>query len=269
MVEINESIANFLRALTSELKELLSQQYADGTDVSWEPAWQEPPDRDLIWCSCVLSVDPACRVSAGASRETWENMEDAGDAVSISGEPHFGALMEALQRTAQGRFGSEVQCTGIGISQEPPEAWTTVSLVVVRGGRPYPSVRFALSPGLEAALGGADEASEPREAEWPDAEPTGAARIDILLHVEIPVTVSFGRTQMHLKDLLGLANGSIVALDRELSDAVEIRVNNCVVANGEVVAVDGNYGVRILEMASGWDGRGVRGALPDGNARAK
>jgi flagellar motor switch protein FliN/FliY len=53
-----------------------------------------------------------------------------------------------------------------------------------------------------------------------------------------------------MKDLLALASGSIVDLDQQLSDDVEIRVNNCVIAHGEVVAVDGNYGVRILRMAS-------------------
>jgi hypothetical protein len=40
-----------------------------------------------------------------------------------------------------------------------------------------------------------------------------------------------------------------------------VRVNNCVIARGEVVAVDGNYGVRILELASAAAGQGVRGIL--------
>jgi flagellar motor switch protein FliN/FliY len=56
---------------------------------------------------------------------------------------------------------------------------------------------------------------------------------------------------MRLKDLLSLVNGSVVQLDRDLGDEVEIRVNNCVIARGEVVAVEGNYGVRILKMMSG------------------
>jgi flagellar motor switch protein FliN/FliY len=64
---------------------------------------------------------------------------------------------------------------------------------------------------------------------------------------------------MYMKDLLHLTNGSIVELDQDLGDEVEIRVNNCVLAYGEVVAVDGNYAVRILRMAPGrTDLRGAR-----------
>jgi flagellar motor switch protein FliN/FliY len=55
---------------------------------------------------------------------------------------------------------------------------------------------------------------------------------------------------MRLKDLLKLTNGSVVELDQALDDEVEIRVNNCVIAYGQVVAVDGNYAVRVLRMAS-------------------
>ncbi len=93
-----------------------------------------------------------------------------------------------------------------------------------------------------------------------------AGPLDILQHVRVPVSVSFGRTHMPLKDLLRLAHGSVVHLDRELGDEVELRVNNCVIARCEVVAVEGNYGVRILEMAtnemaSNPNGQSVRSAL--------
>jgi flagellar motor switch protein FliN/FliY len=72
---------------------------------------------------------------------------------------------------------------------------------------------------------------------------------DILMHVEMPVTIILGCTTMRLKDLLKLTDGSVVELDQMLDQEVEVRVNNCVIAYGEVVAVDGNYAVRILRMA--------------------
>ena len=73
--------------------------------------------------------------------------------------------------------------------------------------------------------------------------------MDILMQVEVPVSVSLGRTRMRMKDLLALSNGSVVELDQHVGEEVEIRVNNCLIALGEVVAVDGNYGVRISRMA--------------------
>lgn len=74
--------------------------------------------------------------------------------------------------------------------------------------------------------------------------------LGLLLEVELPVGVSFGRTQMRLKDAIKLSTGSIVELNRTITEPVEIIVNNCVIARGEVVVVEGNYGVRIKEIVS-------------------
>jgi flagellar motor switch protein FliN/FliY len=73
---------------------------------------------------------------------------------------------------------------------------------------------------------------------------------DILLDVELPVCVSFGGAEMQLKDVLKLTTGSIVELNRSVAEPVELVVNNCVIARGEVVVIDGNFGVRVQEVVS-------------------
>jgi flagellar motor switch protein FliN/FliY len=70
----------------------------------------------------------------------------------------------------------------------------------------------------------------------------------VLMEVEVPVSISFGRCRLALKDVLKLTSGSIVELDRAVEDDVEVIVNNRVVARGEVVSADGNYAVRIREV---------------------
>jgi len=120
-----------------------------------------------------------------------------------------------------------------------------------------PAMEFAISPELTAALGGVPEIAGVA-AVGPDGEP---GSVDMLMNVEIPVSVSLGRRQMRMKELLGLTRGSIVELNQDLGDEVEIRANNCVIAKGEVVAVDGNYGVRILKMVAGRPSKGAGGAL--------
>jgi flagellar motor switch protein FliN/FliY len=70
------------------------------------------------------------------------------------------------------------------------------------------------------------------------------------MEVELAVSVSFGRAELPLKDVLKLTTGSIVELNRGLNDPVEVIVNKCVIARGEVVVIDGNYGVRIQEIVS-------------------
>jgi flagellar motor switch protein FliN/FliY len=78
----------------------------------------------------------------------------------------------------------------------------------------------------------------------------GSKTLDLLLEVEMPVSVSFGRAQLPLKDVLKLTTGSIVELNRGVTEPVEVIVNNCVIARGEVVVIDGNYGVRIDQIIS-------------------
>jgi flagellar motor switch protein FliN/FliY len=73
---------------------------------------------------------------------------------------------------------------------------------------------------------------------------------DLLLDVELPVSVSFGSSEMQLKDIIKLKAGSVIELDKSVNDPVTIYVNRKPVAKGEVVMIDGHYGVRILEVES-------------------
>ena len=74
--------------------------------------------------------------------------------------------------------------------------------------------------------------------------------IDLLMDVSMRVTVELGRTRMQLAQILELQHGSVVELDRLAGDPVDIFVNDCMVARGEVVIVDDKFGVRITEMVS-------------------
>ena len=74
--------------------------------------------------------------------------------------------------------------------------------------------------------------------------------MDLLLDVELPVSVSFGKTEIPIKDVLKLTIGSIVELNRNVNEPVEVMVNHCLIARGEVVVVEGNYGVRIQQIIS-------------------
>jgi flagellar motor switch protein FliN/FliY len=77
-----------------------------------------------------------------------------------------------------------------------------------------------------------------------------AGAIELLLDVELPVSVSFGRAHLSLKDVIKLTCGSIVELNRSVSEPVDVIVNNCIIARGEVVVVEGNFGIRIKQVIS-------------------
>lgn len=76
------------------------------------------------------------------------------------------------------------------------------------------------------------------------------SRKSLLDDVEVPLSISFGKTQLPLRDVLKLGTGSIIELDRTVAEPVDIVVNNRIVARGEVVVIDGNYGVRITGLTS-------------------
>ena len=87
----------------------------------------------------------------------------------------------------------------------------------------------------------------------PAAEPSQKSiddRIDVILDIDLPLVVRFGRTELPLKALTRLGPGSVIDLGRSPDDPVEVLVSNRVVAHGEVVIVSGSYGIRILDVVS-------------------
>lgn len=78
--------------------------------------------------------------------------------------------------------------------------------------------------------------------------------VDLIMDVQLNVWVELGRASMTVKDLLALGTGSVVELDKHAGEPVEIVVNNKVVARGEVVVIDENFGVRITEIVGSEEG---------------
>jgi flagellar motor switch protein FliN len=104
----------------------------------------------------------------------------------------------------------------------------------------------ALAHGSAPAFQG----SMPKEADLSGKRPHSRWNIDLILDVELEVAVSFGETQMPLRDVLKLGVGSVIELDKGVNDLVTILVNDKPIARGEVVMIDGNYGVRVLQVES-------------------
>ncbi|MGH2632694.1 MAG: flagellar motor switch protein FliN, partial [Tepidiformaceae bacterium] len=74
------------------------------------------------------------------------------------------------------------------------------------------------------------------------------SNIDLLAGLQMNVTVELGRTELTVADVLGLGPGSVVELDRLAGEPVDILVNDRLIARGEVVVVDENFGVRVVEV---------------------
>ncbi len=94
------------------------------------------------------------------------------------------------------------------------------------------------------------EAPAPIASDAAPTKPPAQWNMDLILDVELEVAVSFGEAQMPLRDVLKLGVGSVIELEKAVNDPVSILVNEKPIARGEVVLVDGNYGVKVLEVES-------------------
>jgi len=78
----------------------------------------------------------------------------------------------------------------------------------------------------------------------------GHNTMDLLLDVQLELSVELGRAKIPVKDVLQLGSGSVIELDKLGGEPVDILVNGRLIARGEVVVVDENYGVRVIEIIS-------------------
>jgi flagellar motor switch protein FliN/FliY len=72
--------------------------------------------------------------------------------------------------------------------------------------------------------------------------------LDLVMDVELNVTLRFGKRQLTLREVLELTSGSVVELDRQVEEPVELLLEGKVIARGEAVVIDGNYGLRVIEV---------------------
>ncbi|GIO66834.1 flagellar motor switch phosphatase FliY [Paenibacillus sp. FSL M7-1455] len=83
--------------------------------------------------------------------------------------------------------------------------------------------------------------------------PVDQNNLNLLMDIPLKVTVELGRTQKQIKDILEMSQGSIIELDKLAGEPVDILVNNKLIAKGEVVVIDENFGVRVTDILSQWD----------------
>jgi flagellar motor switch protein FliN/FliY len=81
-------------------------------------------------------------------------------------------------------------------------------------------------------------------------EPSEQGNISLLMDVYMEMTVELGRTKKLIKEILGMGEGTIIELDKLAGEPVDILVNHKLIAKGEVVVIDENFGVRVTEIVS-------------------
>lgn len=178
--------------------------------------------------------------------------DDHRDALGELFRQFAGAAASALSGLAGGEVG--FKWSGMERLQGEPG---------VRVGMRWSSPKFPpftmiaeISPDLATALHPVTPSSPPTPTPAVSTAPPKALapardpNLELLMDVELDVTLRFGERQMPLHEILDLNAGSVVELDQNVQDPVELLVGGKVIAHGEVVIVDGSYGLRVAEIVS-------------------
>lgn len=160
----------------------------------------------------------------------------------------------------QAEFGTEI---ALAYQESAAAAPVTASMVAVRvTGEKFAeaSLRLFLEPDLCAALSSVQvPAPPPQQApEEPAAEEISEAprstplpaNLNLVLDVELEATIRFGEREMLLRDIFALMAGAVVELNQMVNEPAELLVAGRLVARGDVVLVDGNFGLRVTEVVS-------------------
>jgi flagellar motor switch protein FliN/FliY len=113
------------------------------------------------------------------------------------------------------------------------------------------SVDGAAAPGAGAGApaAAAPAAGAPAGAK-PNANTQSAQSLDFILDIPLKVTVELGRSKMAIRDILQLAQGSVVELSKFAGEPLEVLVNDKLIARGEVVVVNEKFGIRLTDILS-------------------
>jgi flagellar motor switch protein FliN/FliY len=266
---VNNNATDILHWLSEEFSSRLATVFesmsGDRPLIEIEQASEMPAAATLRWRQPFSGIPGAAWVAASEAGWTAAGghvLRAAGieesDSASLK-STYLETINQALSGIASamgGRAGHEVNCAD-GEESTSSAADASWSVLRVHLGSEMASIAIGLEAALVASMGASSPPAVGAPAKVAEAAagagftgPLNSRTFELLLDVELPVSVSFGRAQVPLKDVLKLTTGSIVELNRSILEPVEVIVNNCVIARGEVVVVEGNFGVRVHQVVS-------------------
>jgi flagellar motor switch protein FliN/FliY len=263
-----------VRALCDQLSQVFDTMAGQAPLIEAESLAAPPPAGDALLWEVPVSLGSLASIWLNASKESWYSLgnrvlsaaglEDSDDqTIRDTFKEAMDQAFAGLAREMTTKAGHEVTAASGKLTTGPSPvnaAWNRLE-IIFGDNKPAPLTfgfveELLQKLGTKAPLAGVAATKTPPAAAAAgaggggDSAPPESRTLDLLLDVELPISVSFGRAHLPLKEVMKLTTGSIVELNRTISEPVDIIVNNCVIARGEVVVVEGNFGVRIQEVIS-------------------
>lgn len=181
--------------------------------------------RGSFWVIVDQEALSALFVAAHVTPEEFDRQRDA-------------ALWQRILRQAAERVAKTIPATSVVAVRESSLPSGMTAAYEMRFGKTAVQVGFC------------DETQTAAERKASEAEASLAARgVELLLDVELETSLLFGSREIPLGEVLELGPGDVVQLERHVSDPVDLIVGDKIVARGDVVLVNGNFGLRVTEVA--------------------
>ena len=257
--QLNPELKAWFEAWETCTQTVLSQIF--GHPVTFETPSEAPPGADSdLWYTVVaggaLRGEMTLRLpAASGTRLAQKFLQETEPPPPEPTTEHKDALEELLRQIA-GRAatslasaaGGEVQFH-VAASAAPSWSSSATTCLYTRdeAGTPV-TIEIQISEALAAALQPRAEAQLASASAAISPPPPPAASYERLRDVVLDVKLRFGSRRMLLRDVLALSAGVVVELDNSLNSPVDLLLDGRVVAQGEVVVVDGNYGLRVTHV---------------------
>lgn len=248
----------FVDAIRKAIADALTQSLAATWSVE-VPTEASPPDDGQRVCfglslSGTLQGNAAIQIRQADALMLAQKLrsEVANPAAELSAE-HKEALQTLLQQvsaaaatTLQNQVGTlEAKLASID-APTWPEAAVLLQAAEPAAGKLILELRF--DPELTASLAAINSTGAESQSATPSTPVVTESNLDLLLGVGLSLTLRFGQRVLTLREILDLGSGSVVELDRQVQEPADLLLGDKLVARGEVVIVDGNYGVRVTEV---------------------
>lgn len=201
----------------------------------------------------VLSTKDAVRLSQLLLMEPEDGSATLNDDRRDAVGELFRQFAGAAASSVKGLAGGEVSFKWVGLGPFPGEPNLRVGFEWSSPGLTPLSLIADFDSKLVEVLSPPN--AQPLDLPAPSAPGTNLEKapdpkLELLMDVELDVTLRFGERQLALREILELTAGSVVELDQQVQDPVELLVGKKVIARGEVVVVDGSYALRVMHIVS-------------------
>jgi flagellar motor switch protein FliN len=258
----SEVVVKFFEELAATLGATIGQLMA--TDVASKAVLSDVSTTHELWACAALQSEASCRMAVGLDAKTAlllaRAMLSEAPAPDATLSDDDKELLVEFWKQALGRASTDLKARLSGVVLEYADAqlpeWqpamtAAITLESAKGNVTL-AVRLSMEMVRQLASNQTPEpaaVSAPFETSIPEhAAATAGNNLDLLLEVPLTVTLRFGQRRMPLRDILQLSSGSVIELDRHAEDAVDLLLDERLIARGQVVVVDGCYGLRVTEV---------------------